>query len=81
MQTTYSPAEVNQPGDRTGTMLSVAGLVAWMSAMMLAIAGPLLGVDIPPLLIVGMIVFSGAFSVLSLPKLVGLGKKDDKTDR
>lgn len=76
MNATYSPSGANQPDDRTGTLLSVAGLVAWMSAMMLAIAGPLLGVDVPPLLIVGMVVFSGAFSVLSLPKLIGLGKKD-----
>jgi NADH:ubiquinone oxidoreductase subunit 6 (subunit J) len=55
-------------------MLSVAALVAWLTAMLLAIAGPLLGLDIPPLLIVGMVVFSGAFSVMSLPKLIGLGK-------
>lgn len=75
MHTSYSPSEANQPDDRAGTFLSVAGLVAWLSAMMLAIAGPLFGMDIPPLLIVGMVVFSGAFSVLSLPKLVGLGKR------
>ena len=75
MHASYSTAEANEPGDRTGTLLSVAGLVAWLSAMMLAIAGPLLGVDVPPLLIVGMVVFSGAFSVLSLPKLIGLGKR------
>ena len=77
MHTSYSTAEANQPDDRAGTLLSVAGLVAWLSAMMLAIAGPLLGVAIPPLLIVGMVVFSGAFSVLSLPKLIGLGKHKD----
>jgi len=75
MQASYSTAEANQPDDRAGTLLSVAGLVAWLSAMMLAIAGPLLGVDVPPLLIVGMVIFSGAFSVLSLPKLIGLGKR------
>lgn len=76
MQTSYSPAEANQPDDRAGTLLSVAGLVAWLSAMMLAIAGPLLGVEVPPLLIVGMVIFSGAFSVLSLPRLIGLGKRE-----
>jgi hypothetical protein len=27
------------------------------------------------------VVFSGAFSVLSLPKLVGLGKQDPNSDR
>jgi hypothetical protein len=78
MQTTYSATAANQPDDRAGTLLSVAGLVAWLSAMLLAIAGPLLGVNVPPLLIVAMVVFSGAFSVLSLPKLVGLGKRDDE---
>lgn len=78
MNTSYSPSAANQPDDKAGTLLSVAGLVAWLSAMLLAIAGPLLGIDISPLLIVGMVVFSGAFSVLSLPKLVGLGKSDDE---
>jgi len=76
MQATYSPADVNQPDDKTGTLLSVAGLLAWLSAMLLAIAGPLLGLAVPPLVIVGIIVFSAAFSVLSLPRLVGLGKHD-----
>ena len=74
MQATYSVTEANQPNDRTGTLLSVAGLLAWLSAMMLAIAGPLLGLAVPPLVIVGMIVFSAAFSVLSLPKLIGVDK-------
>lgn len=81
MHATYSPADANQPDNRIGTLLSVTGLVAWLSAMMLAIAGPLLGIDVPPLLIVGIVVFSGAFSVLSLPKLVGLGKHDPDADR
>ncbi len=76
MHSSYSPSGANQPDDRTGTMLSVAGLIAWLSAMMLAIAGPIVGLDVPPLLIVGMVVFSGAFSVLSLPKLIGLGKQE-----
>ncbi|MGB5251796.1 MAG: hypothetical protein WBN68_03615 [Sedimenticolaceae bacterium] len=75
MQAPYSSSDANEPGDRVGTLLSVAGLIAWLSAMMMAIAGPLFGVHVPPLLIVGMVVFSGAFSVLSLPRLVGLGKQ------
>lgn len=78
MHTSYSPSHANQPDDRAGTLLSVAGLVAWLSAMLLAVAGPILGIHVPPLLIVGMVVFSGAFSVLSLPKLIGLGKQDDE---
>jgi len=77
MHATYSPTNANQPDNRIGTLLSVMGLVAWLSAMMLAIAGPLLGIEIPAMLIVGIVVFSGAFSVLSLPKLIGLGKHDD----
>lgn len=79
MHTTYTPSGANQPEDRAGTLLSVAGLIAWLSAMMLAVAGPLLGLEIPPLLIVGMVVFSGAFSVLSLPRLIGLGKREDQS--
>ena len=77
MHSSYSPSGANQPNDRAGTILSVAGLAAWLSAMLLAIAGPILGVSVPPLLIVGMVVFSGAFSVLSLPKLIGLGKREN----
>lgn len=78
MHTSYSPSGANQPDDRAGTMLSVAGLIAWLSAMLLAIAGPLLGLEVPPLLIVAMVVFSGAFSVMSLPKLIGIGKQEDR---
>lgn len=81
MHTTYSPSGANQPDDRAGTLLSVAGLVAWLSAMLLAIAGPVLGINVPPLVIVGMVIFSGAFSVLSLPKLIGLGKGSDNDQR
>jgi hypothetical protein len=80
MHTTYSPSGANQPQDRAGTLLSIAGLVAWLSAMLLAIAGPILGVQVPPLLIVGMVIFSGAFSVLSLPKIIGLGKREERRD-
>jgi hypothetical protein len=75
MHASYSPAAANEPQDRAGTLLSVIGLVAWLSAMMLAIAGPLLGIDVPALLIVAIVAFSGAFSVLSLPLLIGLGHK------
>jgi hypothetical protein len=77
MHSPYSPSSANQPDDRTGTLLSIAGLLAWLSAMLLAVAGAIFGLDVPPLLIVGMVVFSGAFSVLSMPKLIGLGKRED----
>jgi hypothetical protein len=75
MNTSYSVENANDPHDRAGTLLSIAGLVAWLSAMMLAIAGPLLGLNVPPMLIVGMVIFSAAFSLLSLPRLIGLGKR------
>ena len=77
MHSSYSPSSANQPDDRTGTLLSIAGLLAWLSAMLLAVSGAIFGLDVPPLLIVGMVVFSGAFSVLSMPKLIGLGKRED----
>ena len=82
MHSSYSPSNANQPEDRAGTVLSIAGLLAWLSAMLLAVSGPIFGIDVPPLLIVGMVVFSGAFSVLSMPKLIGLGKhKGDEHGR
>ena len=74
MQASYSPAAANQPDNRLGTVLSVFGLVAWLSAMLLAIIGPLLGIEIPPQVIVAIVAFSAAFSVLSLPRLIGLGR-------
>ena len=76
MQATYSPSAANQPDNHAGTLLSVVGLLAWLSAMLMAVAGPILGIDVPALLIIGMVVLSGAFSVLSLPRLIGLGKRD-----
>jgi NADH:ubiquinone oxidoreductase subunit 6 (subunit J) len=75
MHTTYSPTDANEPHNRVGTLLNVAGLVTWLSAMLLAIAGPLLGLHVPSLVIVALVVFSGAFTVLSLPRLIGLGKR------
>lgn len=81
MQATYSPSAANQPDNRAGTLLSVVGLLAWLSAMLMAVAGPILGIEVPALLIVGMVIVSGAFSVLSLPKLIGLGKRDAASQR
>lgn len=77
MQTSYSPTDANRPGDRAGTLLSVVALLAWLLAVLFAIAGPILGIHVPPLLIVAMVVISGALSVLSLPSLIGLGKQQD----
>lgn len=60
-----------------GAWLSIVGLVAWLTAMALAVAGPLLQIEIPAAVIVGMVVFSGVFSLLSLPKLLN-GDDDSK---
>ena len=79
MQHSYTQAhpqvEVRTADDsaRNGAALSIAGLVIWLLAMVLAVAGPLLGVTVPPLLIIGMVVFSGLFSLLSLPRMLGVG--------
>jgi hypothetical protein len=57
-------------------LFGAAGLVAWLSAMLLAIAGPLLGLRVPALLIVAIVVFAGAFSLVSLPKTGDDGKRE-----
>lgn len=58
-----------------GTWLSIVGLVAWLCAMVLAVAGPLFGLAIPASLVVGMVVCSGLISLLSLPRLLGNDKQ------
>lgn len=60
-----------------GAWLSIIGLIAWLAAMGLAVAGPLLNIHIPAALIVGMVVFSGIFSLLSLPRLLQPSDKDE----
>lgn len=62
----------------SGTWLNVLGLLSWLAAMFLAVAAPLLSLPIPPLAIVGMVVFSGLFSILSLPRLMGQSKEPKK---
>ena len=59
-----------------GAWLSSLGLLAWLVAMALAVAGPLLNIDIPATVIVGIVIFSGLFSLLSLPRLLQSSKKD-----
>jgi hypothetical protein len=68
MDTTY-PRPRKSDEARTGTFLSIAGLLAWLTAMLLALAGPLLGKPVPPLVIVAIIIVSAVFTVLSLPRL------------
>ncbi len=58
-----------------GAWLSIIGLLAWLVAMALAVAGPLLNIDIPATVIVGIVIFSGLFSLLSLPRLLQSDKK------
>jgi len=58
--------------------MSILGLLAWLVAMALAVAGPLLNIDIPAILIVGIVIFSGLFSLLSLPRLLQSSKKDEE---
>jgi len=63
----------------SGAMLSIIGLIAWLFAMTLAIAGPLLNIAIPSDVIIGMVLFSGLFSLFSLPRLfTGNYSKEDK---
>ena len=70
-----TPTETPYP---TGAWLSILGLIAWLAAMALAVAGPLLDIEIPGSVIVGMVVFSGIFSLLSLPRLLQSNKHDEK---
>lgn len=69
--------ESTTPQPAPGAWLSIAGLIAWLGAMALAVAGPLLDIDIPAGVIVGMVIFSGVFSLLSLPRLLSTPTDDD----
>ena len=61
-----------------GAWLSIIGLVAWLGAMIMAVAGPLFGLSIPAPVIVATVVLSGVFSLLSLPRLLGTGHSEDE---
>jgi len=60
-----------------GAWLSIIGLMAWLVAMALAVAGPLLNIHIPAAMIVGIVIVSGVFSLLSLPRLLRSGEQDN----
>ncbi len=62
-----------------GIWLSVLGLITWLIAMALAVVGPILGLAIPAYFIIGMVIFSGLFSLLSLPRLFRLQKGNDRS--
>jgi len=51
--------------------------MAWLVAMALAVAGPLLNIHIPAAMIVGIVIVSGVFSLLSLPRLLRSGEQDN----
>jgi FtsH-binding integral membrane protein len=72
-------ADQENPSDnRTGVALNITGLLCWLSAMLLAVAGPLLGIAVPPLLIIGIVAFSAVFSFLSIPNLLRSDRDQDR---
>jgi len=71
-------ADQNPDASQGGAWLSIIGLLAWLVAMALAVAGPLLNIDIPATVIVGIVIFSGLFSLLSLPRLLQSSKKAEQ---
>ena len=71
-------SDVHHQQPASGAWLSIVGLIAWLTAMALAVAGPLLNIEIPAGVIVGMVVFSGIFSLLSLPRLLNTDDENSK---
>jgi hypothetical protein len=71
-------ADQNPNASQGGAWVSIIGLVAWLVAMALAVAGPLLNIDIPAIVVVGIVIFSGLFSLLSLPRLLQSSKNDEE---
>lgn len=69
-----NPAHEKDAHTPGSAWFSILGLMVWLGAMILAVAGPLVGLAIPVALVVGMVVLSGIFSLLSLPRLFS----DDK---
>ena len=66
--------------DRTGTTLSIIGLGVWLAAMLLAVVSPIVGLPVPPMAVVGLVLFSGLFSLLSLPRLLGSAHQNREYD-
>lgn len=65
------------PANDGGAWLSVLGLVSWLCAMLMAVAGPLLNIEIPALLIVGTVLISAVLSLLSLPRLLNASDESE----
>ena len=72
--------DTRQSPDRMGTTLSIIGLGVWLAAMMLAVLSPIIGLAIPPVAVVGLVLFSGLFSLLSLPRLLGSSRDPGPED-
>jgi hypothetical protein len=66
--------------DRTGTTLSIIGLGVWLAAMLLAVISPIVGLPVPPMAVVGLVLFSGLFSLLSLPRLLGSSPRNHEAE-
>ena len=73
--------EFDHSPDRTGTTLSIIGLGVWLAAMLLAVISPILGLPVPPMAVIGLVLFSGLFSLLSLPRLLSsnANHRDDES--
>lgn len=79
MRASYTRGTDPESEKRSGMLFGIAGLMAWLSALLLAVAGPLLGLRVPPLLIVAIVVFAGAFSLVSLPKMGEDSRRDSSS--
>jgi len=82
----FSQTEVATPPRQARvTVLSFAAIGLWILAVMLGIGAPLLGVDVDARLVVGVLVASGAVSLLSLPVTAmtprGTSKPADHAER
>ncbi len=66
--------------DRTGTTLSIISLGVWLAAMLLAVLSPIVGLPVPPMAVIGLVLFSGLFSLLSLPRLLSTNSHDTRRD-
>lgn len=72
--------EFHHSPDRMGTTLSIIGLGVWLAAMLLAVVSPIMGLPVPPMAVVGLVLFSGLFSLLSLPRLLGSAPRDQEAN-
>lgn len=62
-------------GDRKA-WLSIAGLIAWVSTMLLVVAGPLLGIKVPPAVSVIVLVLAGGVAAISVASQIRRGRRN-----